>query len=72
MAAEIGATVLYLTHEAPEQPSTLIPAVLTGAREDGAVLFLQGAFYLGYTVAQMYVPDSPEPMQPGQYIEMPA
>lgn len=72
MVAEIGATVLYLTHETPEQPSTLIPAVLTRAREDGAVLFLQGAFYLGYTIAQMYVPESPEPMQPGQYIEMSA
>ncbi|MBF2054701.1 MAG: hypothetical protein IGS03_14745 [Candidatus Sericytochromatia bacterium] len=66
----IGDTVLYLTHETPEQSPLLTPAVLTGNREDGDVLLLQGAFYLGYVVSQLWTPDAPEPMQPGQYKEI--
>ena len=69
--ATIGNTVLYLTPETPELASALIPAVYTGEREDGAILFLQGPFYLGCTVSQMYSPESPDPMQPGQWKEMP-
>lgn len=67
--AVIGDAVLYLTHETPERPSVLTPAVLTGNREDGDVLLLQGAFYLGYVVSQLWSPDAPEPIQPGQYME---
>lgn len=70
MAAVIGNTVLYLTPETPDLPSTLVPAVYTGDREDGAILFLQGAFYLGYAVAQKYNPENPEPMQPGEWMEL--
>lgn len=69
--AAVGDTVLYLTPETPEQPSTLIPAVLTGTREDGAVILLQGAFFLGYAVAQQYDPQNPEPMLPGEWMEKP-
>ena len=67
--AVVGDSVLYFAPASDVLPAQLVAATLTAFASAGAVLFLQGSFYLGYVVAPQWVPSSPEPIQPGQWME---
>jgi len=62
--AAISDKVLYYTPETDTTPSVPVSAVVTAVQPTGHVLFLMGAFAIGYVIAQ----PSSAPL-PGFFVE---